>query len=155
MAYIVRSKKTNGKSFLVRGHEEWEFYWTSDPLFATQFKTAQEVTGYLSGHDINEIEIIDPSEVITAPAPLTLGSLPEGKKFQYAADRSTITFMKVLQPTDKLVDWTHGECDGRRYLHASEWGIWVVILESKNDCEAVAIGRVILLNNSILVQEVQ
>ena len=85
----------------------------------------------------------------------TLGDLPEGKKFKYALEGSKMVFMKVQQPTGNKFDYSINDTDGRHYLFPASDGCWVVILESRNDCPTVAIGRILLLNRGVLVQELQ
>jgi hypothetical protein len=159
MAYIVRSKITG--RYLIRGVDEWEVYWSKNPADATQFKTAFEVTEYLSGWQIDKVDLLDPSEIASTKAQLTLGDLPEGKKFKYAIDVvGAITFMKVLQPFFPKFDSKNEtyieDTDGRYYLNPSSDACWVIILDNAGDTHPQCqVGRIILLNNDVSVQEVQ
>jgi len=153
MAYIVRSKKPNWKTYLVIGEDKYEFFWCDDLIYATQFKTPEEATMFLLAYNINEVDIICLSELYTALAStLTLEQLKEGEKFQYATG-GNLTFMKIVQPPkgDEL-EHAIAETDGRYYLHPCSDASWVVIIENSGKHHPnCAVGRVIALNNGVLV----
>lgn len=142
MAYIVRSKGTG--MVLVRGKDEWEFYWSKNLQDATQFATRQEAADYIQPTGClwrTEILFVDWKDDPTVPAStdnMKLSDLPEGKKFKGVFIHPTITFMKIVQPTDGL---------------NTKWVIVIDNLKDSND--PLTVGRIISLNSDTLVREVQ
>jgi len=163
MPFVIR--RNCNSQFLICGVEIWEFYWTDDPKQATQFSIKEEAANYCQDMGIlwraKVVDIISIPELREQKSSLsdafastlTLEQLKEGDKFQYATG-GNLTFMKIVQPPkgDEL-EHVIAETDGRYYLHPCSDASWVVIIENSGKHHPnCAVGRVIALNNGVLVK---